>query len=235
MSFAGIGLVLSQLISVSDQQAVFWKAFLQAFIDHNGGPEELDALLKDATNGRHWFNELAKKVIGGVWNFAESLVDLGAIDFNCSFKDFAAQYPSVSIVHGAREDYSLRWTGAAPHGPCKYRLIHFGKPMSFNRILEYKLFTQSGVKIEYAGFRELVAYVATFRPEDLKGFTIVAPGSRMSSTTLQPSNNWEVHKTFPVGGEAGQMVDISWHGVRDGNEDRCEYGVNNFFLVRVYE
>lgn len=234
MSFAKIGAGLATLISISDQQAVFWKAFLQAFIDHNGGPAHLDALIKDAAEGRRWFNELAKKVIGGVWNFADNLVDLGSIDLTCPFKDFIARFPSVKVGN-AGEDYQSRWIGEGPSGPCKYKLVHFGRPMSFNGILEAARLYELGHKVEYAGFRELIVYVAALKPEDLKCFTIVAPGSLHASNAMRARDDWAVSKTFPTAGESGDKIDIGWHGVHDGDEDRKEYEVRNFFLVRVYE
>lgn len=223
MSLASIQVMLSQLVSIGDSQNIFWRSLVQAFMDHGAGIQHLDALVKDSTQGRWLLNDFIKKVIGPVWELTETLVDLGTIDYDCPLNSFFWTFPSINI-HPSLGEISGRncWIGDKPKGPCKYKLAHFGRKVSYNEILETNSIG------EYAGIRELAVYLAHLRPKQLQHYGVIAAGSVRD-------------KTFPVGSmgrcafELSKTPEMGWHGVRDGFEDRPEYTTEDFFLVRVYE
>jgi len=215
---------LEQLVSIGDQQGTFWRSFLQALIDHGGDTMHLDELLKDTSGDRRLLDAFARRVIGPIWEYALNKRYLGAIDHDCSFKEFMDKYPTVNVWTGARENNSSRWVGTQPKRSCQYRLFHFNRPMSFNGIVGASL----GSGVEYAGARELIAYVSRLQPNDMSHCNIVAAGSQWGACG-------SIQSSFPVAHPEPKRICVTWHGVDDSNRDGVEYKTEHFYLVRIYD
>jgi len=213
---------LEHAIGHSDEQAFLFRALVQAFIDHGASRQNLEELLADAKNNRAFFNTLAKRVMGRIWELTEETVDLSWIDFDAPPKTILGQYPGFRI-HGVYQKslFEGRWVENRPKGPCRYKLAH-----QSSSVHAAELFRNSEISsiIGYAGWRELAAYTTQLKPGDLKHCRIFG----LATPEIQPL--WKEADTFFYLCEKLGDIELSAFVTGSGwLDESC------FHLVRVYE
>jgi hypothetical protein len=227
-----------RLLTICDQQNSLWRSFLQALIDNGASDVHLDALVKNTLQGRGLFNEFARKVIGPIWDRVGQKCDLGPIDFAKPLKSFAADFPQVGVNSHVYTG-SPEWLGSVDTAPDKpfdyYTLIHFQRPVHLKDIYVSaddlgKAITAPfdlGVRVEHAGIRELIAYVARMEASDFSHCTICAAGSWQKENKTPP-------RLLFAGEEESWAGYVSWYSMPGGEAVQAVIRTDHFFLVRVH-
>ena len=221
------------LIGDFDEIAVLWKGLLNAVSDHGGNTRDVEKLIEDIKGPKVLVSELARKLVGSVWKLADRLTNIGPIDFDCPPQEFMARYPTIKFPPGMGLEDERRWTThPRQDDACLYGLRHFPKPPIFNDIVENPEYRNGhGNDVEYAGWRELVAYLSKLNPGDISGHPILAAGSRsvnyISRTETEPGYIFPVGVEYPPG-----APELSWMGVKRPESEKFENRC--FYLVRVY-
>lgn len=211
---------LRGLIADFDEHNQLWRVLLQAIHDHGGQTPHINALLTDAKGPRLLINAFAKLIVGKIWEYEKTLVDLDMKegDFSCASEEFLARYEHLQVSPDIGLDEGGTYSETIPKRPCRYRLYHFSRPMSLAEVRG--AFQRLGCLEEHAGWRELVAYASLLRTEDLSGCRILAAGSLRSSAVpvIQKSHD--------------EDICVAWQGVDNPVQHR--FGHECFYLVRVY-
>ena len=225
---------LTNLITDFDEHNNLWRALMQSVHDHGGGTRHLNGLLSDAKGPRLLVDEIAKLMIGKIWQLAEQRVDLGLDEysnFECPAKEFLSRYPNLKIHPGVVEQFERgQWSETAPKEPCEYQLLHFRQPPLFSEVVSepgpYRNPT------EHASWRELIAYVSRMKWDDFCGCRILAAGSR--NLTYDSTQKRKVEgPIFPCVDGFEDGISVGWKGVKRPETEKFE--VNCFYLIRVYD
>lgn len=214
-----------RLIAHADEQNVLFRTLLQTFADHGANGNHLNRLLEDTKSKRCYFSALVKTVIGPIWERIVAPFEMKEPDFECSAKNFIAQFTQLDFTPNIGLEHETRWSINRPMKPVsRYQLEHSPNDLTFNEVLTR--WDPYQYPKDPASWRELVAFVSLLKPEDLCGYRILAPGSRIM-------DRGGLGTIFPAADGLGKRISISWKGVKrpevDHFENQCLY------LVRVYE
>lgn len=218
---------LSSLISHGDEMNTLIRTLVQSLRDHGGSERHLNDLLRDAKGNRALIDELAKRIVGPIWNLADAATDLGTIDFKMPALEFARSlgYP----IRESRSDIEYLWdfSQTEPRASCRYMLAHSQMQLRFDELPDDILL---GTNREHASWRELLVYVSRLTSKDLCRCVIMAAGSR----AYENDDPRFSYPRFPVarhGDECDSRVDV--YGERKIPGTLLDRDI--FYLVRVYE
>ncbi len=214
---------LKAAVALGDLNRSLSRNLLHMIMDLGGTLEELREFMDRADSGDAW-REFAKRIINApIWKLEGQDFDLGPIDFYSSGDAFLTSHLDVAtcinkhVLEGNISTY--------PTGPCTYRLHHRPDALQLYRLLNplYKSLDQLSRKIEYAGWRELIAFAGHIGKMSLDGYQVLALGSHY----VTPSGAYTVPILQTIG-----RTEVVWEAIATKESAR----VNNrrFFLTRVY-
>jgi hypothetical protein len=221
--FAKDKLSLRTLLSTSDQLGILTRGLLHAVEDHGGSIEHVDSLLASIEGDGAQLAEIAKFIVGPIWNLTKHALTLD-IDFDAPLDEFCATFDGtlVSPWHLLDSPGSKWAPDTHPKGPCGYKLVHSEEPVPGCNV-------QKIGRYEHAGRREILAYAAALKPEQLSGCRILALGSPTAG-----SGDERRHYIFPAlyAPKGSKKIYVTHHGVED---PLAVFWQENFYLVRVYD
>lgn len=209
-----------ELISNLNELATVFQALTQAITDNGGNMGTLNKLLADAKGNRKAITQLARSLVGKMWELVEQPVNLELEDFHfeCFPRDFEKMYPGLAFDSVAT---SRAFSDTRPSGPCRYRLHHFGRKMLAEEIYSA---LDDDPNLEHAGWRELTAYVFKLKLGDFKDNPIFAAGSLAGFVGR-----------FPMARDTTQGARISIGGLNTSAETTTwKFPTGVFWLVRDY-
>jgi len=222
---------LQSLITIGDETNRLSRAFLQVLYDQGGSPEDLDRLITDAKGEKAILTKFARILIGPFWELADKRLHLDPIDFQCPASEFRARYQNLVktdgvLSHPGKDDDAL-WgeTESAPARPCCYKLLHLPKPLLFDKVLAQKE--------EFAGWRELVVYLALvdrlypLALKDQQRFSVIAAGSSCIHNL-----SGSLCRVRVCGENINGKIVVHWDPIWCPNDDKGS--PDDFYLVRVY-
>ncbi len=218
---------ISSLVTNADEQNVLFTALLQRLEDNGGSLSHLNKLLADAKGEGEddYLDDLARNLMGPIWDLVRTPVDLGHIEYRYDERALSREYPDV--MRKKLPEMTM-WSESRPTFPCKYKLMHFQVRATYDEIRgsSNHLRDAYAIKGEYAGSRELVAYVARLQSTVLDLVQIVAPGSELHGLDNDPPT-----EALPIATRASEYIEVGWKSLDRSKDERFER--NTFYLVRV--